>query len=98
QLEHVADAEEGSNGWILGFAMDLPTLGPVQGELQLREPRLSVRLWAERAPTAELLERQFTPLRQRLAACDLLLDQLSCQVGMPKPQSRHSAMLLQATA
>ena len=98
QLEHVADAEEGSNGWILGFAMDLPTLGPVQGELQLREPRLSVRLWVERAPTAELLERQFTPLRQRLAACGLLLDQLSCQVGMPKPQGRHSAMLLQATA
>jgi hypothetical protein len=99
QLEPIADgAEDGSNGWILGFALDLPALGPVQGELQLREPRLSVRLWAERAATVELLERQFTPLRQRLAACGLLLDQLSCQFGMPKPQSRHSALLLQATA
>lgn len=98
QLEHAADADESSNGWTLGFAMDLPALGPVQGELQLREPRLSVRLWAERAPTAELLERQFTPLRHRLAACGLLLDQLSCQVGMPMPQGRHSAVLLQATA
>lgn len=98
QLEYAADAEEGSSGWVLGFALDLPALGPVQGELQLREPRLSVRLWAERASTAELLERQFTPLRQRLAACGLLLDQLNCQIGMPRPQSRHSAILLQATA
>ncbi len=99
QLEPVADdSEDGSNGWILGFALDLPALGPVQGELQLREPRLSVRLWAERAATAERLERQFGPLRQRLAACGLLLDQLSCQLGLPKSQSRHSAILLQATA
>lgn len=99
QLEPVADGtEDGSHGWVLGFALDLPALGPVQGELQLREPRLSVRLWAERAATVERLERQFTPLRQRLGACGLLLDQLSCQLGMPKPQNRHSAILLQATA
>ncbi|HXD36256.1 MAG TPA: flagellar hook-length control protein FliK [Rhodanobacter sp.] len=98
QLEFVNDAAEGSQGWTLGFALDLPALGPVQGELQLREPRLSVRLWAEHAETAQKLERQFTPLKQRLAACGVLLDQLSCQVGMPQPPGRHSALLLQATA
>src|SRR5690606_9150643 len=98
QLEVVNDAAEGSQGWTLGFALDLPALGPVQGELQLREPRLSVRLWAEHAETAHKLERQFTPLKQRLAACGVLLDQLSCQVGMPQPPGRHSALLLQATA
>ncbi|TPG07409.1 flagellar hook-length control protein FliK [Rhodanobacter glycinis] len=98
QLEYINDAAEGSHGWTLGFALDLPALGPVQGELQLREPRLSVRLWAERADTAQRLERQFTPLRQRLAACGVLLDQLSCQVGLPHSPGRHSAVLLQATA
>jgi hypothetical protein len=98
QLEFVNDTVEGSAGWTLGFALDLPALGPVQGELQLREPRLSVRLWAEHAETAQKLERQFTPLKQRLAACGVLLDQLSCQVGMPQPPGRHSALLLQATA
>lgn len=98
QLELVTDAADGGHGWTLGFALDLPALGPIQGELQLREPRLSVRLWAERAETAQRLERQFTPLRQRLAACGVLLDQLSCQVGLPQPLSRHSAVLLQATA
>ncbi|MEP7184805.1 MAG: flagellar hook-length control protein FliK [Rhodanobacter sp.] len=97
-LEYLTEASDGCPGWTLGFALDLPSLGPVQGELQLREPRLSVRLWAEQAETAERLERQFTPLRQRLAACGLLLDQLSCQVGLPQPTSRYSAVLLQATA
>lgn len=97
-LEFVADAAEGGHGWTLGFALDLPPLGPLQGELQLREPRLSVRLWAAQAETAQRLERQFTALRQRLAACGVLLDQLSCQVGLPQPPGRHSAVLLQATA
>lgn len=98
-LEFINDADEGgSHGWTLGFALDLPALGPIQGELQLREPRLSVRLWAERTETAQRLERQFVPLRQRLAACGVLLDQLSCQVGLPQPSGRHSAVLLQATA
>lgn len=98
QLEYTTDATDAGHGWTLGFALDLPALGPVQGELQLREPRLSVRLWAEQADTAQRLERQFTPLRQRLAACGVLLDQLSCQVGLPQPLGRHSAVLLQATA
>ncbi|MEW9572788.1 flagellar hook-length control protein FliK [Rhodanobacter sp. Si-c] len=98
QLEYVIDAGDGGRGWNLGFALDLPALGAVQGELQLREPRLSVRLWAARADTVQRLERQFTALRQRLAACGLLLDQLSCQLGLPQPTGRYSAVLLQATA
>ncbi len=97
-LEYLNEGSDSGAGWTLGFALDLPSLGPVQGELQLREPRLSVRLWASHAEAAQRLERQFTPLRQRLAACGLLLDQLSCQVGLPLPSSKHSAVLLQATA
>ena len=98
QLASSQDDVDGSVNWTIGFALDLPTLGPIQGELKLRALRLSVRLWAERSPTAQQLERQFMPLRQRLAACGLLLDQLSCQVGRPEPPGRYSAVLLQATA
>jgi hypothetical protein len=98
QLEYTVDTGDGSRGWNLGFALDLPALGAVHGELQLREPRLSVRLWAAQADTVHRLERQFTALRQRLAACGLLLDQLSCQLGLPEPPNRYSAVLLQATA
>jgi len=98
QLEYTVDTGDGSHGWNLGFALDLPPLGAVHGELQLREPRLSVRLWAAQADTVQRLERQFGALRQRLAACGLLLDQLSCQHGLPEPPNRYSAVLLQATA
>jgi len=98
QLEFIHDMVDGNQGWTLGFALDLPALGPLQGELQLRGLRLSVRMWAESAQTVQRLERQFTPLRQRLAACGVLLDQLSCQVGLPQPSGKYSAVLLQATA
>lgn len=97
-LEHGLDGESGAQTWTLGFAIDLPSLGPVQGELQLRDLRLSVRLWAERNATTERLERQFTPLRQRLAASGLQLDQLSCQTGLPQGQGQAGALLLKATA
>lgn len=97
-LEHGQDAETGGQTWTLGFALDLPALGPLQGELQLRDLRLNVRLWAERSATTERLERQFTPLRQRLAASGLQLDQLSCQTGLPQGQGQASALLLKATA
>jgi hypothetical protein len=97
-LELGQDAETGAGTWTLGFALDLPPLGPLQGELQLRDLRLNVRLWAERSTTTERLERQFTPLRQRLAASGLQLDQLSCQTGLPQGQGHASALLLKATA
>ncbi|MGN2248407.1 flagellar hook-length control protein FliK [Frateuria sp. GZRR35] len=97
-LEQGQDAETGAGTWTLGFAIDLPSLGPLQGELQLRDLRLNVRLWAERSATTERLERQFTPLRQRLAASGLQLEQLSCQTGLPQGQSHASALLLKATA
>jgi hypothetical protein len=97
QLQQQPGAEGGS-GWTLGFALDLPALGPVQGELQLRDLRLSVRLWAERADTARRLEQQFTALRHQLSASGLILDQLSCQQGLPQSASPHSAILLKTMA
>lgn len=97
-LEHGQDVDTGASTWTLGFALDLPPLGPLQGELQLRDLRLNVRLWAERSATTERLERQFTPLRQRLAASGLQLDQLSCQTGLPQGPAHASALLLKATA
>jgi hypothetical protein len=98
QLQHGADGEAGGHAWTLGFALDLPPLGPLQGELQLRDLRLAVRLWAERADTVQRLERQFGALRQQLAATGLILDQLSCQQGLPQSSSPHSAILLKTMA
>jgi len=97
QLQQNADSEAGSS-WTFGFAIDLPALGPIQGELQLRDLRLAVRLWAERADTVQRLEQQFGSLRQTLSAAGLILDQLSCQQGLPQASGRHSAILLRTTA
>jgi hypothetical protein len=97
-IEPTEQEPPASATWTLSFAIDLPPLGPVQGELQLRGLRLSVRLWAQHISTVEKLERQFTNLRQRLACHGLSLDQLSCQTGLPQPASLRSAVLLKTTA
>jgi len=97
QVQHNVDAEEAS-AWTMGFTLDLPALGPVQGELQLRDLRLAVRLWAERGGTVRKLEHLFGPLRLQLAATGLILDQLSCQQGLPHACSPHSAILLKTMA
>jgi hypothetical protein len=97
QMQYTAEGQ-GAPAWVLGFALDLPALGPVQGELQLRDLHLSVRLWAERADTVHRLEQQFGPLRQRLSASGLILDQLSCLQGIPHSTTQHSAILLKTMA
>ena len=97
QLEQGATSSDPST-WTLGFALELPSLGPVQGEVQLRGQRLSVRLWAHMGSTVEKLDRRFDMLRDRLAASGLILDQLSCQHGMPQTGQSRSAVLLKTMA
>jgi hypothetical protein len=97
QMQQHADADSGES-WTFGFAIDLPALGPISGELQLRGLRLSVRLWAERADTVHRLEQQFGPLRQALSSAGLTLDQLTCQQGLPQSNGPHSSILLRTTA
>jgi hypothetical protein len=93
-LKHEAEAE---SNWTMGFSLDLPALGPLVGELQLRGLRLAVRLWAQRRQTVDLLESQFEALRQRLDATGLFLDQLSCLFGLPQSGNGMSAVFLKAT-
>lgn len=98
QMTPQEDDPEHPTAWTLGFAIDLPRLGPVHGELHLRGLRLSVRLWAQHADTADRLERGFAQLGQQLTASGLLLDQLICQTGLPQPPNLRSAVLLKTTA
>lgn len=93
-LKHEPEADQ---AWTMGFSLDLPSLGPIVGELQLRGLRLSVRLWAQRRDTVDRLEEQFADLRQRLDATGLFLDQLSCQFGLPQVGNSMSAVFLKAT-
>jgi hypothetical protein len=89
--------QEPEQGWTMGFSLDLPSLGPITGELHLRGLRLSVRLWAQRRETVDRLEDQFDDLRARVDATGLFLDQLSCQLGLPQAGNAVSAVFLKAT-
>lgn len=84
--------------WTVGFAIDPPTLGAVQGEIQLRVPRVSVRLWAQHSETATRLETEFMSLRRQLEKSGLQLDHFACMHGLPVPTSAYSAVLLEARA
>jgi hypothetical protein len=97
--------EEGKPGpgepegpWTIGFAIDPPALGAVQGEIQLRVPRVSVRLWAQHAETVGRLEDEFVTLRRVLEKSGLVLDHFSCMHGLPISTSAYSAVLLEARA
>jgi hypothetical protein len=97
--------EEGKPGpaepeglWTIGFAIDPPSLGAVQGEIQLRVPRVSVRLWAQHGDTVSRLETEFVSLRRVLEKSGLQLDHFSCMHGLPVPTSAYSAVLLEARA
>jgi len=97
--------EEGKPGpgepdglWTVGFAIDPPSLGAVQGEIQLRIPRVSVRLWVQQADTVSRLETEFVSLRRVLEKSGLQLDHFSCMHGLPVPTSAYSAVLLEARA
>ena len=89
--------QAGEQSWTLGFSLDLPSLGPIVGELHLRGLRLSVRLWAQHRQTVDQLEEQFDNMHSRLDATGLFLDQLSCQFGLPQAGNSVSAVFLKAT-
>jgi hypothetical protein len=84
--------------WTVGFAIDPPTLGAVQGEIQLRVPRVSVRLWAQHGETVSRLETEFVSLRRQLEKSGLQLDHFACMHGLPVPTGAYSAVLLEARA
>jgi hypothetical protein len=84
--------------WTVGFAIDPPTLGAVQGEIQLRVLRVSVRLWAQHGETVSRLETEFVSLRRQLEKSGLQLDHFACMHGLPVPTSAYSAVLLEARA
>ncbi|HXO99118.1 MAG TPA: flagellar hook-length control protein FliK [Luteibacter sp.] len=96
--EGKAGAGEHEGPWTVGFAIDPPALGAVQGEIQLRVPRVSVRLWAQHAETVTRLENEFVSLRRLLEKSGLVLDHFACMHGLPVSTSAYSAVLLEARA
>jgi hypothetical protein len=90
--------EGGVDSWTLGFAIDLPSLGPLQGDIHLRGMRTSVRLWGQFEPSVKALEAQAPSLRRMIEQAGLQLEHLSIVQGLPQVKSERSAVFLETTA
>lgn len=94
-----AEGEQAAAGtWTIGFALDMPALGPLQGEIRLRQARVDVRLWAQHERTVHELEAQLPALSQMLAANGLQLAQMQCRQGLPQAGAVPGPHLLEASA
>lgn len=93
-----ASGDTSRGPWSLGFALDLPGLGPVQGEIRLDGARVSVHLWAERDDAVPRLDAQLPALGRALEQAGLQLAQLQCRRGAPQAHAAVGTPLLDASA
>jgi len=77
--------------WRVELAFDLAPLGPLQIQVQLARGSLSSQLWAERASTVSLIDRELDHLRERLTASGLTVGELACRQGTP-PQGPKTTL------
>lgn len=76
--------------WRLDLAFDLEPIGPLQVNARLVGTSLSSQLWAERAASAQLIDRELGRLRERLVACGLDVSELECHQGTPPRGPRNT--------
>ncbi|MEN6539093.1 MAG: flagellar hook-length control protein FliK, partial [Mizugakiibacter sp.] len=93
-----AAAPNAAPAWNVAFAVDLPALGAVHGEVRVQARRVGVTLWAEHAATAQRLDAGLPALAARLGAEGLVAERLVCHHGRPAPVEVARSGLLDATA
>lgn len=74
--------------WRLDLSFDLAPLGAMRVQGQLLRGCLSTTLWAEQAPTVQLIQGQLGYLRERLQQAGLSVGELDCRQGTPPPMGR----------
>lgn len=84
--------------WTLGFILEPPELGAVQGRIRLAGARVHVDLWAARAEAVAVLEEQSAVLPRLLAASGLELVQLRVRHGLPVRETGLGHRLLETSA
>jgi hypothetical protein len=77
-----------SDVWSVTLAFELQNLGPVRARVTVADKQVSVGLWAERAGTAALFERQIETLQTGLRDAGLTVGRLSCGCGTPPEPER----------
>lgn len=84
--------------WTLGFILEPPRLGVVQGLIHLRGKRVNVDLWAVRGDAVSALEAQAVVLPQLLSGSGLELGQLRIRQGLPTRYTGLGHKLLETSA
>ncbi len=87
-----------AHAWRLAFAMDLPKLGPVEGEVSLAGDNVDVTLWVERNTTQQRLQGMIDGIASNLREVGLKPQRLHCHVGLQKRVRIGSSGLLDTTA
>jgi hypothetical protein len=98
EREPAAPGESSSDTWTLGFTIDLPSLGPLQGDIHLRGSRATVRLHAQFEPAVRQLEAQAPKLHRLIEEAGMQVEHLAIVQGLPQVASQRSAVFLQAMA
>ena len=83
--EQQRNSDEGAS-WSVQLAFDLPGLGPMQAQIQLRGERVSTHFWASETGTLPLLREHLHELRNSFDAVGLEVGDIDCQAGqIPQP-------------
>ena len=74
-------ARQPSPHWTVQLAFDLPGLGPVQAQVQLRDARVSAHFWTQQAEALPLFRDHLHELRTALNGAGLEVEELNCRHG-----------------
>jgi len=74
-------ARRPSPHWTVQLAFDLPGLGPVQAQVQLRDARVSAHFWTEQAGVLPLFRDHLHELHAALSGVGLDVEELNCRHG-----------------
>lgn len=96
--DHPAGTDSQALPWRLSFALDLPSLGVVEGDVAVRAQRVQVQLRAARAAAQRELDAALPQLAATLSAAGLMPEKLSCTLGLRERGRLGSGGLLNATA
>ncbi|MFQ5643411.1 MAG: flagellar hook-length control protein FliK [Thiogranum sp.] len=75
------EAQPASPHWTVQLAFDLPGLGAVQAQVQLRNEQVSAHFWAEQTDTLPLFREHLHELHAALCAAGLEVADLDCRHG-----------------
>lgn len=86
-----SEAESAKQVWCARFSLDVEPTGPIHAVVSLTGEKTSVRMWAERASTAQQLKAEAGQLTQALIRANLQPGEIVVREGAPQQTAPASA-------